>query len=415
MVAFYVTILIAVLLFLKISTAFWLSFRQEKHVLSIATHPAAPAPLIFSAQETEKTVNYTRSRLGFSRFSLIFSTLVFLGWTFFGGIETLDRNIIALGLPAFASGPLFLWGFAMISMLIGVPLSLYDSFVIEKKFGFNRTTPGIFILDLLKSLLLLSLLGIPIFAGLLWIMKNLGSWWWFWGWVAMSLVSVFLVWLYPAVIAPLFNKFSPLPEGELSRETLKLARITNLACSGVFVMDASKRSSHGNAFFTGLGKTKRIVFFDTLLKDFTTRELLAILAHEIGHQKRGHIPKMMVLQILSLFVSFAVMGFLFNQEWFFQSLGVLTPSSTTALVLFTLVSGLFTFWFSPLENWFLRRHEFEADAFACKYAGQEALASGLIRLYRENSAPVSDDPLYALFYRSHPCLLERVERSRQHQ
>ncbi len=413
MIPFYVTVFVAVLLLLKISTAFLLSFRQEKHVRTIANHPAAFSSMNFSAAEIIKTVNYTRSRLGFSRFSLIFGSLVFLGWTFFGGIEALEVYVNSLGLPGLMSGTLFLLGFAIISILIQTPLSLYDSFVIEKKFGFNRTTFRIFILDFLKSLLLTTLLGIPIFMGLLLIMRNLGSWWWIWGWVALSLVSIFLVWLYPAVIAPLFNKFSALPEGELSNETLKLAKITNLNCSGVFVMDASKRSSHGNAFFTGLGKTKRIVFFDTLLKDFTTPELMAILAHEIGHQKKGHIPKMMILQILSLFISFAVMGFLFDKEWFFQSLGVMVPSSTTALVLFTLVSGLFSFWFSPLENWFLRRHEFEADAFACKFAGHKALVSGLIRLYRENSAPVSDDPVYAVFYRSHPCLQDRIERANQ--
>jgi STE24 endopeptidase len=299
---------------------------------------------------------------------------------------------------------------AFISAVLGLPASLYRTFVIEERFGFNRSDAATFWKDRLKGMLVISLTGVPLLFLLLWFMEAAARYWWLFGWAAFALFSVALNWAFPRFIAPLFNRFEPLEKGEVAERLKLLLERTGFRSDGIYVMDGSRRSSHGNAYFTGFGKTKRIVFFDTLLKQLKPAQIEAVLAHELGHFKRRHILKGMLLSLAMSFAGFALLAWLMQQGWFYTGLGVSEPSGYMALLLFVFVAPVFTFFIGPLMAWYSRRHEFEADAFAAGQADAASLASALVNLYRKNASTLTPDPLYSAFYDSHPPASIRIAR-----
>jgi STE24 endopeptidase len=295
-----------------------------------------------------------------------------------------------------------------ISSLIDLPSSLYSTFVLEERFGFNKTTLKTFVVDMLKGTALGLVIGVPLILFVLWLMESAGSAWWIYAWVGLTAFSLLMTWAYPKFIAPLFNKFQPLEEGEVANRINALLERTGFNSKGVFVMDGSKRSAHGNAYFTGFGKNKRIVFFDTLLKHLTPTQIEAVLAHELGHFKRKHIVKGMVLSTLMTLVGFGVLAWLMQKPWFYSSLGVSEPSTYMALILFMIVSPVFTFFITPLMARFSRKHEFEADEFAAQQSSATELIAALVGLYKENASTLTPDPLHSAFYDSHPPAAIRI-------
>jgi STE24 endopeptidase len=301
----------------------------------------------------------------------------------------------------------------LISSLLDVPLSLYRTFVLEEKFGFNKMTTKTFWLDLLKGMGLSLGLGIPLVMLILWLMHSAGTYWWLYAWAVLTSFSLLMMWAYPKFIAPLFNKFSALEAGEVADRINALLERTGFNSKGVFVMDGSRRSGHGNAYFTGFGKNKRIVFFDTLLKTLSPAQVEAVLAHELGHFKRKHIVKGMLLSMSMTLVGFMAIAWFMQQEWFYTSLGVQQPSTYMALLLFVSVSPVFTFFIGPLMAWWSRKHEFEADAFAAQQSSSTELISALVGLYKENASTLTPDPLYSAFYDSHPPASIRIAHLQQ--
>jgi STE24 endopeptidase len=289
-----------------------------------------------------------------------------------------------------------------------LPFSLYHTFVIEERFGFNKTTPVTFIGDLAKQGLLMLLLGVPLTWAALWLMQGSGELWWLYLWLLWAGFSLLMFWAYPAVIAPLFNKFTPLDNEQLQQRIQALLDRCGFKSKGIFVMDGSRRSGHGNAYFTGMGRNKRIVFFDTLLETLEADEIEAVLAHELGHFKRRHVQKRIVIMMLMSLGGLALLGWLIQQTWFYQGLGVTQPSNHLALLLFLMVTPVFTLFLQPLASWFSRRHEFEADDYAASQSSAGYLIRALVKLYKENANTLTPDPLYSAFYDSHPPAPVRV-------
>lgn len=404
------TLLFITFLFLWAGTSFWLSKRQERHV---AAHRQTVPPEFatrVSAEEHRKAAGYTNAKVRFGRVELVLSLLLLLVWTLGGALDAVDRFWAGLALPAIVTGAAVIASVAFISSLVDLPAALYRTFVIEERFGFNRSNAATFWMDRLKGILVVTLIGLPLLSILLWFMETAGRYWWLYAWAAFALFSVVLNQAYPRVIAPLFNSFEPLEKGEVADRLQALLERTGFRSDGIYVMDGSRRSSHGNAYFTGLGKTKRVVFFDTLLKQLTPAQVEAVLAHELGHFKRRHILKGMVLSLAMSFAGFALLAWLMQQGWFYTGLGVSEPSGYMALLLFVLVAPVFTFFIGPLMAWYSRRHEFEADAFAAGEASAESLASALVNLYRKNASTLTPDPLYSAFYDSHPPASIRIAR-----
>lgn len=308
-----------------------------------------------------------------------------------------------------SQGILFFFMIGTLRFIIEIPFSYYRTFIIEEKFGFNKTTPRVFTLDLIKEIFLLLLLGAPILAGLIAIYMELGHLWWLWGWGAFSLFQLFIIWIAPIWIAPLFNRFTPLENEELKNQIQSLAQKTGFEMESIQVMDASRRSSHGNAYFTGFGKKKRIVFFDTLLKELNNQEIIAVLAHELGHFKKRHLLKSLALSLVISFFSFALMGFLSKIPAFYTGHHVFSQEPYMAFFIFFNVLPLYFFILSPLGNFLSRKNEFEADAFAAEYAEAKDLESALLTLQRKNQSCISIDPFYSFFYHSHPQLMERLQ------
>jgi len=301
----------------------------------------------------------------------------------------------------------------VISSLIDIPAALYRSFVLEARFGFNKMTPLTFAVDLLKSTALALLIGVPLVMLILWLMAVAGALWWLYAWAALTSFSLLMMWAYPKFIAPLFNKFSPLEDGEVAERINALLERTGFNSKGVFVMDGSRRSAHGNAYFSGFGKNKRIVFFDTLLKHLTPAQVEAVLAHELGHFKRRHILKGMALSMGMTLAGFATLAWLMQQGWFYSGLGVSHSSTYMALILFMVASPAFTFFIGPIMAWWSRKHEFEADAFAAEQSSSGELISALVGLYRENASTLTPDPWYSAFYDSHPPAAIRIAHLQQ--
>lgn len=380
----------------------WLSLRQAKHV---ANHRSV-VPTEFSdkitLEEHQKAADYTKVKGSFGRLQLLIGTVVLFLWTLGGGLNWLDQLWRSADWGPLATGVAVLISFSLISGLIDIPSSLYSTFNIEERFGFNKSTLKTFFVDMIKGAALSLAIGIPLILLVLWLMESAGDLWWLYAWIALTAFSIIMMWAYPKFIAPIFNKFKPLEDGEVLDRLTNLLKRTGFNSDGVFVMDGSKRSSHGNAYFTGFGKTKRIVFFDTLLKHLSPTQVEAVLAHELGHFKRKHVLKGMIASMTMTLIGFAVLAWLMKQEWFYTAIGVQQSSTYMALILFILVSPAFTFFIGPLMARWSRKHEFEADEFAAKESDANELISALVSLYKKNAGTLTPDPLYSAFYDSHP-------------
>lgn len=360
-----------------------------------------------SIEDHQKAISYATARLNLGQARLVWDTILLMYWFPFRGLEKL---YLALPFSGTHKEVAFLFSFIVIQMILALPWSVYSTFVLEEKFGFNRSTPKLFIIDRIKGIVLGAVLGIPLLYAVLYIFHSTGKWWWLVSFIVLTIFQFTLVWLYPKVIAPLFNKFKPLESEELKNDIEKLVQNAGFNAKEVFVMDASKRSSHGNAYFTGFGKNKRVVFFDTLLSGLTNNEILAILAHELGHMKLKHIPKSLITSLILSFFGFWLMGKLAQENWFYAGHFIRIISPGVLFLLFMQAIPVYTFWFGPIASWISRRREFEADEYAARetYAGD--LISGLLKLYKENASPVVTDKIYSGFYHSHPPALERIKK-----
>ncbi len=396
------SIIFIVLLGAGTALQLWLAKRQIQHVRSRSSSvPAAFADSI-SLEAHQKAADYTVTKNRVGIFEILISMAVLLAWTFGGGLGLLDELWRSAGWSELYTGVAFLISVGIIGVVIDLPLSIYNTFVIEERFGFNKITPGLFVTDLGKGFLLSLLVGVPILLTILWLMESMGTYWWIYVWLFWSGFSLFMIWAYPTFISPLFNKFKPLEDAEVMQRLEALLHRTGFKSKGVFVMDGSKRSAHGNAYFTGMGKNKRIVFFDTLLKSLAPDEIEAVLAHELGHFKLNHIKKRILLTFAFSLAGLALLGWLMNQHWFFVGLGVATGSTYMALALFMLAGPVFTLFLNPIFSWGSRKHEFEADAFAAQQADAKKLISALVKMYKENAKTLTPDPLHSVFYDSHP-------------
>jgi STE24 endopeptidase len=389
---------------LAVGTAlqWWLLRRQAKHVRQHADRvPAAFADRI-SLEDHRKAASYTLAKLGLARWELLFGVPVLLAWTLGGGLALLDHAWLAAGWSPLWQGVALLLSVALVGTLLDLPLRLAAIFGVETRFGFNRTTPARFLADLGLESFLSLLIGIPVITVLLWLMSEAGNLWWLWAWGFWMGFMLLMTWAYPTVIAPIFNKFKPLEQGELRQRLERLLDRCGFRSDGMFVMDGSRRSSHGNAYFTGFGRNKRIVFFDTLLDGLESHEVEAVLAHELGHFRRRHIRKMLMVTATLSLAGLALLGWLSQQPGFYQGLGVQRQSPALALALFMLALPVFSIFLQPLLSAFSRRHEFEADDYAAQQADAGALISGLVKMYRDSASTLTPDPLYSAFHHSHP-------------
>jgi STE24 endopeptidase len=338
----------------------------------------------------------------------VLGTLLLLIWTLGGGLQLLDSFWRGLAWSPLVTGVVVIFSILIISTLLELPVAMYRTFVIEQRFGFNRTTAGVFISDQFKHLLVLLILGIPLATLVLWLMQDADPLWWLYVWAVWMGFSLLMLWAWPAFIAPLFNKFAPLDDLELKQRIEDLLSRCGFQSNGVFVMDGSKRSSHGNAYFSGLGTNKRIVFFDTLLKSLNSEEVEAVLAHELGHFKRRHIQKRIISMAILSLAGLAILAWLINLPEFYSGLGVSEASTYMALILFIMVSPVFSLYLQPLMAYFSRKHEFEADDYAAQQSNAAVLIQALVKLYEENASTLTPDPIYSAFHDSHPPAPVRV-------
>lgn len=381
----------------------WLLSQRHSH--HIAAHRSS-VPISFadriSLSEHQKAADYTRAKVRLRFIDYVVSTVLLLIWTYGGGLDLLDSAWRSTGLgPVWLGVGFMLSVFALMSLL-ELPLDAYQTFSLEQRFGFNKMTLKTFIGDILKNSLVFLVIGTPLLAVVLWIMLNAGTWWWLYVWLTWMTFSIFMMWAYPAFIAPLFNKFRPLEDEALRDRILRLLDRNGFESNGIFVMDGSARSTHGNAYFTGLGSNKRIVFFDTLLNDLTHEEIEAVLAHELGHFKCRHIIKRMTLIAAISLAGLALLGWLIDEPWFYTGLGIDTASVHMALTLFMMIAPVFMFYLQPVFSHISRRHEFEADDFAAGQAHTRNLIQALVKLYKGNANTLTPDPLYSAFHDSHP-------------
>lgn len=399
-------------LLLTTVTRLWLAQRHLRHIqLNRQSVPQDFAGSI-TLESHHKAADYSSSKTRLGMLHSLLDAALLLAFTLGGGIQAITdywQNMLGDGLWR---GVALIVSVLVISSLMEIPLSLYRTFVIDARFGFNKMTPGLFLADMLKQTLLLSTLGIPLLLGVLWLMARMGEYWWLYVWLAWMGFNLLILTLYPTVIAPLFNKFSPLEDQTLAARIETLLKKCGFKSQGLFVMDGSKRSSHGNAYFSGLGASKRIVFFDTLLARLNHDEIEAVLAHELGHFKRRHVVKRILSMFILSLAGLWLLGWLMPQGWFYQGLGVTTQGTDTALLLFMLASPVFTFLFNPISSLYSRKHEFEADRYAAENASSEALIQALVKLYNDNAATLTPDPLHSVFYDSHPAAAQRIAHLR---
>ena len=404
---YYTQVLFLILIVVNHLFEIYLSRRQVTTLHQHRGEVPSEFSEFISLSDHQKAIGYATSKLTLSQFRLVWDTIILFYWFPFRGAEKL---YLALPNADIHREVLFLLSFIFIQILLNLPFSIYSTFVLEERFGFNRSTPKLFIIDRIKGLVLGGLIGVPLLYGIFFIYRGTGQYWWLLSFIFMTLVQFGLVWIYPTYIAPLFNKFHPLEGDELKAGIEKLVQNAGFHAKEVFVMDASRRSSHGNAYFTGLGKSKRVVFFDTLLKDLKENEILAILAHELGHMKLKHIPKSLIASLIISFAGFWLMGRLSTENWFYSGHFIRIISPGVLLLLFTQALPLYTFWFGPIGSWVSRKREFEADQYAAGETRPEDLISGLLKLYQQNASPVVTDKIYSVFYHSHPPALERIKK-----
>ncbi|MCH6572688.1 MAG: M48 family metallopeptidase [Proteobacteria bacterium] len=391
-------------------------YLAQRQIDSVREHrDEVPKPFAedITLADHQKAADYSAARVRLGMLDTVVDTLLLLGWTIAGGLGLVLGFWGGLGLNAVVAGTAAGVSVFFIVSLLSLPLSAYSTFAIEARFGFNRTTLGTFLGDLVKGWLLMLLLGGPLIAAILWLMDQAGSKWWLYAWVVWTSFTLLLTWAYPTFIAPIFNKFTPLADEQLKQRIEQLMIRCGFRSKGIFVMDGSRRSSHGNAYFTGLGNNKRIVFFDTLINRLEPAEVEAVLAHELGHFRLNHVRKRMLLSMAIGLAGLALLGWLTLQPWFYSALGVAQASAAAALLLFIFVLPVFTFVFTPLGSWLSRRHEFEADAYAVAQSDASLLAVALVKLYRDNATTLTPDSLHSLFYDSHPPAPVRVARLQQ--
>jgi STE24 endopeptidase len=408
------TLCFAVALVLGLLLKFWLASRQIRHV---AQHrdkvPDAFASNITLAAH-QKAAAYTIVKARFGLLEMALGVAILLGWTLLGGLSALNQTLLQWLGGGMWQQIALLAAFVLMGALVELPITLYQTFVLEERFGFNKMTFKLWLVDLLKSSVMGALIGLPIAALILWVMGATGAWWWLWAWGVWMGFNLLLLLIYPTFIAPMFNKFQPLDDVALQARVTALMQRCGFAAKGLFVMDGSKRSAHANAYFTGFGAAKRVVFYDTLLAKLSASEVDAVLAHELGHFKHKHIIKRIVSMFAISLAGFALLGWLARQAWFYHGLGVnpnmSAPNDALALLLFMLAMPVFSFFISPLFAQLSRKHEFEADAYAVAQTSGTDLSTALLKLYEDNASTLTPDPVYVKFYYSHPPASERLQR-----
>ncbi|MGH8681225.1 MAG: M48 family metallopeptidase [Burkholderiales bacterium] len=393
------------------ATRLWLASRHIRYVAANrdAVPPGFAASVALAGHQ--KAADYTAAKTRFGMVDALLSAVVLLAFTLGGGLQQLFDLWARVFDPAgYAHGIALILSVAAITGAIDLPLSIYRTFVIEARFGFNRMTPALFVADLAKSIVLGLAIGVPLMLAVLWLMARMGSGWWLYVWLTWIGFNLVMLVAYPTLIAPLFNRFTPLEDLALKDRIERLLVRCGFRSKGLFVMDGSKRSSHGNAYFTGFGAAKRIVFFDTLLSRLGPGEVEAVLAHELGHFRRHHVWKRVVWLFLGSLAFLAALGYLIDQPWFYAALGVERPSTAVALLLFFMVVPVFTFLLQPVGSLYSRRHEYEADAYAASHADAQELIRALVKLYQDNAATLTPDPVHSAFYDSHPPAALRIAR-----
>ena len=415
MQALSLSITFAVALIASLLVKFWLASRQIRHVAAHRNDVPLPFKATITLAAHQRAADYTLAKGRLGLLSMAFGAAVLLGWTLLGGIGALNeaaRDAVQPRFGAMAYQLAMLASFAVISGALDLPFDLYSTFRIEQRFGFNHMTWRLYLADMLKGALVGALIGLPISALMLWIMGATGGLWWLWAWGAWMAFNVLILVFYPTVIAPLFNKFEPLADESLRARVQALMARCGFAAKGLFVMDGSRRSAHANAYFTGFGAAKRVVFFDTLLGKLSPGEVEAVLAHELGHFKHKHVIKRIGAMFAISLAGFALLGWLMTHAWFYTAFGVRpsmsAPNDAVALLLFLLVAPVFGFFVSPLFAQISRKHEFQADAYACQQSSGADLAGALLKLHEDNAATLTPDPLYVRFYYSHPPASERL-------
>jgi STE24 endopeptidase len=397
-------------LLLTVILRLWLAAR---HAAYVAAHRGAvPAQFssVIALDAHQRAADYTCAKTRFAMIGVLVEAAIALAFTFGGGLQALHGLTAGWFEPGMARNLALIAGVAVVMMVIDLPLNLYRTFVIEEKFGFNKITPRLFWIDFIKGLVLSAALGLPLIATVLWLMARMGELWWLYAWLTWMVFNIVMLAVYPTWIAPLFNKFSPLTDTAMKERVERLLERCGFKVKGLMVMDGSRRSSHGNAYFTGFGKTKRIVFFDTLLSRLEPQEVEAVLAHELGHFKLKHVVKRIAWIFTASLGFLWLLGMVLHAPWFYAGLGVSTPSTAMALVLFSIVVPVFTFLFQPFSAMYSRKHEFEADAFAAQYTPASDLIAALVKLYKDNASTLTPDPLHSAFYDSHPPATLRIAR-----
>ncbi len=412
--ALMLTLVFALGLIAGMAIKFWLNARQIRHVAHHRNQVPSAFAHAVTLTEHQKAADYTIAKTRFGLLEMTLGSAVVLGWTLLGGLSILDQWLYAKLGPGMAQQLALLAGFTVIGSMIDLPLGLYQTFVIEERFGFNKMTLKLWLLDLFKASVIAAAIGLPIAALILWLMAAAGGLWWLWAWGTWMAFNLLLLLIYPTFIAPWFNKFAPLEDLELKARVTALMQRCGFAAKGLFVMDGSKRSAHGNAYFTGFGAAKRVVFFDTLLAKLSPGEVDAVLAHELGHFKHRHIIWRIAAMFALSLLGFALLGYLATQPWFYSGLGVQPhvdgPNDALALMLFMLALPAFSIFVAPLFAQLSRHHEFEADAYAVAQTSGTDLASALLKLHEDNASTLTPDPLYVKFYYSHPPASERLAR-----
>jgi STE24 endopeptidase len=409
------TLLFAAALLASLGVKFWLATRQMRHVAAHRDRVPAAFEMTTTLAAHQKAADYTLAKSRFGLLTMAFGAAVLLGWTLLGGLDALNgalRDSIAPRFGNMAYQLSLLAAFTLIGSLLDAPFELYSTFRIEQRFGFNRMTWKLYLGDALKGAFVGALIGLPIAALILWIMGATGHYWWLWAWGTWVAFNLAILVLYPTVIAPIFNKFEPLSDESLKARVQSLMNRCGFQAKGLFVMDGSKRSAHANAYFTGMGASKRVVFFDTLLNKLTPGEVEAVLAHELGHFKHKHVTKRMISMFALSLAGFALLGWLSSRTWFYTALGaqpsLSAPNDALALLLFLLVVPVFAYFVSPVFAQLSRKHEFQADAYACAQSSGADLAAALLKLHEDNASTLTPDPVYVRFYYSHPAASERL-------
>jgi STE24 endopeptidase len=394
-----------------VGTRLWLARRQAAHVAAHRDRVPGEFAESITLSSHQKAADYTVAKTRLGMLETVVGALLLVAFTLGGGLQALwdlAARITAAG--GIVHGIVFMAGIAIVGGIVDLPFTLYRTFVIEARFGFNRMTLALFLADMAKQAVVGALLGVPLLAAVLWLMDRMGGLWWLYVWMTWVSFNLLVLVLYPTVIAPMFNRFSPLQDASLRNRIEALLAKCGFRARGLFVMDGSKRSSHGNAYFTGLGASKRIVFFDTLLNRLQPAEVEAVLAHELGHFRRRHVLKRIVWLFAASLAFLAALGYLIDEPWFYAALGVSSTGTAMALALFFLVVPVFTFLLHPLGSLYSRRHEYEADAYAAEHASAADLIRALVKLYQDNASTLTPDPLHSAFYDSHPPASLRVAR-----